>query len=149
MAKWSFWGMCIVGAGVGFLAFLFSDSYQKSLEAKWYYAIGSYSKAHTLATEAYTIDPYNKMAFGILKQSELSMRFLQYIEDSDSYLQQIQKIVAQDSIQSDDRIRVKMMCEIMIGEFKRFRETVLTDDTLVARAKANYEQFRIIYESVY
>lgn len=149
MYKFLFWSVFIGGIAIGLLSFSFSESYQKSIQAKWYYQMGEYQRAYDLAKEAKLLDPYNKMAFGVERQSELSLQFVRYIEDSNQYLSEIQAIVEKDPINIDDRIRVKMMCEVMIGEYERFRETVMTEEELVQAAKANFEKFKKIYETVY
>lgn len=149
MYKYLFWGVFGLFILFGFLSFAISDSYQKSLRARWHFNLGEYETAHQLAKEAYVLDPYNKMAFGVKKQSELSLRFKNYIEESDDYLLQIKTIVEKPDIQTDDKIRVKFMCEIMIQKFEKFRETVVTDKELVREAKERYQKFKTIYESVY
>ncbi|MBN2782716.1 MAG: hypothetical protein JXQ66_05700, partial [Campylobacterales bacterium] len=42
--------------------FLINPSYEKSILAKYHYELGEYSKAYTLANEAFSMDVYNRMA---------------------------------------------------------------------------------------
>ena len=58
--------------------FFFHPSYQKSLEAKLHYTMGDYQKAYTLSSEAYALEPYNRMANSIMVQSKYALRYVNY-----------------------------------------------------------------------
>ncbi len=137
-------GVIVFGAVIFF--FGFSDSYKYSLEAKLKYALGDYKEAIKLARKAYELDPYNKMSFTILTQSKISIKFLDYIEDAKRYLKQIDTISTQKHIPKSDLLKIKMICEVMIGRYKKLSPTVLTPKELVKKSKKYYDEFKKIYE---
>lgn len=128
--------------------FGFSDSYRYSLEAKVKYAMGDYKEATLLAKKAFDLDPYNKMSFSIIAQSKISIKFLDYIEDGKEYLQTIDRLSKKTNLKTSDKIKIKMMCEVMIGKFKRLTPTVLTEKSLYEKSKKIYEDFVKIYETI-
>ena len=128
--------------------FGFSDSYKYSLEAKVKYAMGDYKGAMSLAKKAFELDPYNKMSFSILTQSKISIKFLDYIEDAKNYLQKIDAISKKRDLNNSDTIKIKMICEVMIGRYKKLAPTVLTPKELVQKSQKYYKEFQTIYENL-
>jgi len=128
--------------------FIFSDSYRYSLEAKVKYTMGDYDKAIELASKAFELDPYNKMAFSILAQSKISIQILDYINDAKDYLKKIDNLSKKKKLSNADKIKIKMMTEIMIGRFKRLAPTVMTDKTLYKKSEKLYKEFVKIYENL-
>jgi len=128
--------------------FMFSDSYKYSIEAKLKYAMGDYQKAIELASKAFELDPYNKMAFSILAQSKISIKFLDYINDAQEYLKKIEYLSKKKHLTEADRIKIKMMTEVMIGRFKKLSPTVMTDKTLYEKSKKLYQEFVKIHENL-
>ena len=59
------------------------------MEAKTFYELGEYEKAYQLAKKAYELEPYNRMAFTILTQSEIAKEWKNYIEESKNYFKKI------------------------------------------------------------
>ncbi|NOQ30804.1 MAG: hypothetical protein GQ570_06745 [Helicobacteraceae bacterium] len=123
------------------LFFLTNPSYEKSMEAKYYYAIGDYKEALKLANEAYTLDNYNKMATTIIVQSEISVKFLDYIDEAKKYISKISQMANVQNLSRSDRARMKIMTSIMIQSYKKISPTILTDKELVQDANYYYEQF--------
>jgi len=128
--------------------FAFSDSYRYSLEAKIKYTMGDYKEAIELASKAFELDPYNKMAFSILAQSKISIKFLDYINDATEYLKKIDRLSKKKDFTEADKIKIKMMAEVMIGRFKKLTPTVMTDKTLYEKSKKLYQEFKKIYENL-
>ena len=128
--------------------FGFSDSYKYSLEAKVKYTMGDYKEAIKLAQKAYELDPYNKMSFSILTQSKISIKFLDYIEDSKVYLKKIDAISNKKEVTDRDKIKIKMICEVMIGRYKKLAPTVLTPPELIKKSKKYYLEFKNIYDNL-
>ena len=128
--------------------FTFNDSYKYSLEAKLKYMMGNYKEAIELAHKAFELDPYNKMAFSMLAQSKISIKFLNYIEDGEKYLKKIELISKKSNITHEDKIKVKMMCEVMLERYKKLAPTVLTPKPLVEKSKKLYQTFKKIYENL-
>ena len=128
--------------------FGFSDSYKYSLEAKVKYTMGDYKEAIKLAQKAYELDPYNRMSFSILTQSNISIKFLDYIEDAKNYLKKIDDISNKKQIKEADTIKIKMICEVMIGRYKKLAPTVLTPPKLIEKSKKYYLAFKNIYDNL-
>lgn len=130
------------------LYFLMSHSYKLSLEAKVNYYLSDYNKAYKLAKLAYADNSYNRMAATVMTQSKLSLAYVQYNEDSRTYLEKIKTLSKQKFISKADKIRIKFMSEIMIGRFSRLTPTVVIDKALKKQAKAYVLEFEKIDEKV-
>lgn len=70
--KW-LWGLFLI-FGVMIAGMIFNPSYQKSLEARFYYTIGDYNKAYNLAKEAFEQDLYNRMASAVMIQPQTALK---------------------------------------------------------------------------
>lgn len=127
---------------------LFNPSYEKSIKAKYYYEIGEYKEALTLAKEAFSLDVYNRMASTIMAQSITSMKYTAYIDDAKKYMKQINGIAAQDSISNADRAKIRLICEIMISAYIKLAPSVVTDKDLVKDASNYYLGFEKLLEKV-
>jgi hypothetical protein len=135
---------------LGMAAFaLFNPSYEKAFEAKWHYMMGEYDQAYTLAKEAYELDHYNRMAFTIMTQTDVSRRVLDYIREGHEYLKQIDQMLQQSPLPEDDRLRVKMMCEVMMEKYPKLAPTKLTDSKLVDESERIYKKFKTIYSTLF
>ena len=140
--------LVVVVGVLGLFYLSFSDSYRYSYKAKFEYEMGNYSKAIDLAQRAFELDPYNKMAFAMLTQSKISIKILDYIKDGEEYLKRIDFISQKKHISEADKIKVKMMCEVMLGRFKKLAPTVLTDKKLYKKAQVLEKKFKDIYENL-
>ena len=128
--------------------FLLHPSYEKSLEAKYYYETGEYQKAYELANEAFSMDVYNRMASTIMAQSKTSMKYQKYVNQAKEYLREINAIAAKQSISDADRAKIKMMSEIMVDSYVKLAPSVITDEALVKEAAAYYKNFEQLLEKV-
>jgi len=128
--------------------FLLNPSYEKSLEAKYYYEIGDYKKAYERANEAFSLDVYNRMASTIMAQSKIAMKYKKYINEAKQYLEEINEIVNQESISDADRAKIKLMSEIMVNSYKKLAPSVVTDQALVQEAQEYYKSFEKLLEKV-
>ena len=134
----------------GMVVFTWTNpSYQKALEAKWFYFMGDYDRAYELAKEAYDLDRYNRMALTVMTQTEVAEQYLNYVREGTKFLRQIEAIADGPPISEADKIRVKMMCEIMIDRYEKLVATRLTDEELVEQARNIYEKFEILYASLF
>ncbi|MDF1876764.1 hypothetical protein JHD47_02920 [Sulfurimonas sp. SAG-AH-194-L11] len=134
--------------GVMLLYFLLNPSYEKSIEAKYYYEIGEYEDAYALASEAFSMDVYNRMASTVMAQSKTSLKYVEYINQAKLYLAQINEIAAHETISGADRVRIKMMSEIMVDSFVKLAPSIITDNELVKEAKKYHDDFEILLEKV-
>jgi len=128
--------------------FVINPSYQKSIEAKYYFEVGEYKEAYELANEAFSMDVYNRMASTIMAQSTTSLKYVKYIEQAKTFLQQINEIATHESISTSDRARMKMMSEIMLDSYVKLAPSIITDEALVQKAKKYRNDFEHLLEKV-
>jgi len=131
------------------LYFYFNPSYRLSLEARYYFEIGNFKKAYNLAHEAYIIDPYNRMAFTIETQSKIANEWTTFIEDSDRYFKKIEQIANKSIVTKKDKLRIKMMLEILLDEYKILKPSLLLPEDLKEKAKKRYEKVKRLYEKLF
>ncbi len=129
--------------------FLTNTSYQDSFEARFYYLVGNYKKAYDFAKKSYDKDPYNKMAFTVLTQSKIATEYVNYIKTGNDYFSRIDKISSKKDYSDADRIRIKLMCQIMLGEYKKLVPTKLTNSDLVKDAKKLDDKFQQLYKELF
>ncbi len=128
--------------------FLLNPSYEKSIEAKYYYEIGEYEEAYKLANEAFSMDVYNRMASTIMAQSKTSLKYVAYIKQAKAYLKEINEIATHDSISDAQRAKMKLMSEIMVDSYKKLAPSIITDSELVKEAEKYHDNFEILLEKV-
>ena len=129
--------------------FIVDSSYQDSFEARFYYFIGNYTQAYKFAKKAYDKDSYNKMAFTVLVQSKIAKEYVDYIETGNRYFEKIDKISSKKEYKNDDKARIKLMCEIMLGDYKKLSPTKLTNQDLVDSAKKINDKFGQLYKELF
>ena len=148
MKQGRFW-FIVVG---GFLLimvvyFAFNPSYERSLQAKFYYTIGEYEEAYELSSDAFALDPYNRMAATIMTQSQTALLFVKYIDQAKIYMQEITAMAESEAITAADKSKMRLMSGIMIDSFvkispiKRDGRAVLLDRELVNEAREYHNQF--------
>ena len=128
--------------------FAFSNSYQKSFQAKIYYNLNRLDDAYRLSHEAYIADPYNKMEFTIQTQSKISLKLEKYIQDGTRYLVQIEKLSEGKSVKHSSLIKIKLICEIMIDGYKMLSTSTLTNKNLIQETKTMYDKFKKLYNEL-
>ncbi len=129
--------------------FITDSSYQDSFEARFYYFIGNYTQAYKFAQKAYEKDSYNKMAFTVLVQSKIAKEYVDYIKTGNKYFEKIDKISSKKEYKNDDKARIKLMCEIMLGDYKKLSPTKLTNQDLVDDAKKLNDKFEQLYKELF
>ena len=138
----------VVVLGVTLYYFL-DESYRYSLEAKAYYELGEYDKAYKLAQKAYELNKYNRMAFTIVTQADIAKVWEKFIKDSNQYFFEIDSISNKETITKADKIRIKMMLEIIIGEYKNLPTSKLLDKDLEQKAYKNYIKAKELYNGIF
>jgi len=128
--------------------FVLNPSYEKSLEAKYYYEIGNYEEAYTRASEAFAQDQYNRMASTIMAQSTIAMKYTKYIHQAKEYMQEINAMATQENITDADRAKIRMMSEIMVKSYKKLAPSVITNEALTQQALQYYKDFENLLEKV-
>jgi tetratricopeptide (TPR) repeat protein len=139
--------LVLVGMGVYFIV---NPSYERSLEAKYFYETKKFEKAYSLAKEAFELDPYNKMASTIMTQSQYSLKYVHYIEDAKKYIKQIENIVNDaDGITQSDRAKIRTMAKIMIDAYKKLAPSVVVDPLLIQESQEYYEKFKTLLQKAH
>jgi len=128
--------------------FLINPSYQRSIEAKYYYETGDYKEAYTLAQEAFSLDVYNRMASTIMAQSKTSLKYVEYIQEAELYMSQVNEIAQKDLITKADRAKMRIMSEIIVKSYVKLAPSVITDTELVKEAAKQHKNFEILLEKV-
>ncbi len=125
-----------------------NPSYQKSIQAKYYFEMGEYSEALILANEAFSLDVYNRMSATVKAQSITALKYVSYINDSKKYMSQINQIAKQDVISDADKAKIKIICEIMIGSYIKLAPSVITDKELVKKSADYFSNFEKLLDKV-
>jgi tetratricopeptide (TPR) repeat protein len=128
---------------------MFNPSYRLSLEARYYFEIGEYDKAIKLAHQAYILDPYNRMAFTLETQAKIAKEWVQFLKDAKEYFSKIEQIASKEKITKKDKIRVKMMLEILIDEYKTLKPSILLPKSIKEEAKKNYLSAKELYDEIF
>jgi len=61
---------------------------------------------------------------------------------------QIRRIVNKDKITRGDKLKIKIICEIVFDEFKQLNHTILTRKDLIKRAEEQNNNYKELYEDV-
>lgn len=128
--------------------FIINPSYQKSVQAKYYYEVGDYKEAYALAKEAFGIDLYNRMAATIMAQSTTSLKYVDYINDAKKYIKDIDKIAEHETISNADKAKIRLVCQIMLASYVKLAPSVITDKELVKEAAQYHSKFEQLLEKV-
>ena len=123
------------------LYFTLHPSYERSLEAKFYYETGEYDKAYTLAKEAFELDPYNKMAATVMTQSQFALRYVNYIKDAKRYIKEIEALVQEGPIDEAKRAKIRTIADIMVEAYNKLAPSVVVDEELIKEAKEYHDKF--------
>ncbi len=136
-----------LGGGVYF--FSTNPSYENSIQARVYYLLGNYDSAYSLAEKSLEQDRYNKMANTVLVQSAIAKEYEAYIKEGNEYFVRIKEISSKRDYSDADRVRVKMMCEIMRENFKELSPSTLTDKALQNSAKEMQNKFIKLHKQLF
>ena len=128
--------------------FLSHPSYEKSLEAKYYYETGQYNKAYKSANEAFSMDLYNRMAATVMAQSKTALKYVKYIDEAKKYMLDINEIANKTTISDADRAKIKMMSEIVVDSYTKLAPSVMTNKSLVNEARKYHDNFEKLLEKV-
>ncbi len=130
------------------LYFLINPSYERSLAAKYYYEIGEYKEAYSLAKEAFSMDVYNRMASTVMVQSQNSLRYVKYNDMAKKYMQDIDEIALHKDISDADKAKIRLICGIMIDSYIKLAPSVITDKDLVTESADYHQKFEKLLEKV-
>ncbi len=127
---------------------LVNPSYEKSIEAKYHYEMGHYKEAYALASEAFSLDVYNRMASTIMAQSTTSLKYVVYIDQAKEYMKEINAIASQENITDAQRAKIKVMSQIVVDSYVKLAPSVITDKELVEEAAKYHSNFEKLLEKV-
>jgi hypothetical protein len=130
------------------LYIVFNPSYQKSIEAKYYYETGNYTDALVLANEAFNLDIYNRMASTVKAQTLIALKYFSYNNDAKSYMNQLNALANHTILSDADKAKIRIICEIMIGRYKKLSSSIITDEALVKQSATYYQNFEKLLEKV-
>lgn len=133
---------------VMFIYFAAHPSYEKSLEAKYYFETKKYDKAYALANEAFSLDIYNRMASTIMAQSKTALKYQKYINQAKKYMDEINAMADKENISDADRARIKIMSQIVVDSYEKLAPSVITDKKLVDEARKYHDTFEKLLEKV-
>ncbi|NPA11480.1 MAG: hypothetical protein GXO62_04485 [Epsilonproteobacteria bacterium] len=119
------------------------------MEARYFFELEDFDKAQKLAHEAYLINPYNRMAFTLEVQSKIAKEWQNFINDADTYFKKIEEIANKDKITKKDKLRVKIMLEILMDEYKTLKPSLLLPKDLKYLARKKYKEARELYEEIF
>ncbi len=88
------------------------------------------------------------MASTITAQSITSLKYVKYIDAAKGYMKDIDEIATHEYISDGDKAKIRMICEIMIGQYKKLAPSVITDKELVSQSAIYYEKFEKLLEKV-
>jgi len=89
------------------------------------------------------------MAFTIKIQSQIAKEWQNFIRDADEFFDKIQKIANKKNITDKDKLKIKMMLEILIDEYKTLKPSLLLPKSLKEKAKEKYLKARELYEKLF
>ena len=128
--------------------FIFTTTYRLAIEAKYYYILDDYEKAYELASIAYEKEPYNMMAFTVRQQSGVILHLREIIKEAKTTYEQIQAITQSNRLDNSDKVRIKLLCEIIIDKFDELTFPLLDKAYLYDEAKQYRDEFEKILNAV-
>ena len=137
----------LLGGSVYF--FNSNSSYQNSIQARVYYFLGNYESAYELSKKAYEQDSYNKMANTVMTQSKIAKEYEAYIKQGNEYFASIDEISSKKDYTEADKVRVKIMCEVMIDSYESLVPSTLTDKSLQLSSQKMQKKFIQLYEELF
>jgi hypothetical protein len=128
--------------------FLVNPSYEKSITAKYYYEIGEYDESYFIAKEAFALNVYNRMASTVMVQSQIALKYVDYINLAEKYMLDINEISLHETVSNADKAKIRIICEIMLGSYIKLAPSVITDKKLVVESAKYYKSFEQLLAKV-
>jgi hypothetical protein len=128
--------------------FLVNPSYEKSISARYYYEIGEYDEAYFIAKEAFALNVYNRMASTVMVQSQIALKYVDYINLAEKYMLEINEISLHETVSKADKAKIRIICDIMLGSYVKLAPSVITDKKLVEESAKYYKSFEKLLAKV-
>ena len=136
----------IFGLLVGYLQY--NPSYKLSIEAKYYYTIGEYKIAYEIADKSLRLREYNTMAFHIKTRSGATIEVINFNKEAEEFLAKIKIIISKSNIARSDKLRSKMMSDVIISKYYQLKLPLVDDDTIEQTALKFFIKFKKINQQV-
>jgi len=88
------------------------------------------------------------MASTIKAQSLIALKYLSYNNDSKEYMNQLNALANHNVLLDADKAKIRIICEIMIGRYKKLTSSIVTDENLVKESATYYKNFEKLLEKV-
>lgn len=131
----------IVSFGLLILYFQYNPSYKLSIESKYYYSIEDYKTAYKLADESIRLREYNTMALFVRNKSKSTLDLIDFNEESKDFQKKIIKILKKDDISKADKLRIKMMSDVIISKYKNLSLVLVDNESFKDLAFKNFTKF--------
>jgi hypothetical protein len=83
-----------------------------------------------------------------MAQSKTSLKYVTYIKQAKSYMQDINAMAQGESISDAQRAKMRLMAEVVVDSYKKLAPSVITDSKLVEEAALYNEKFEKLLEKV-
>ncbi len=89
------------------------------------------------------------MAFTLKTQSSIAKEWQNFINDADNYFKEIEKIASKEYVSKKDKLRVKMMLEVLMDEYKTLKPSLLLPENIKKEAREKYLKAKKLYEKLF
>jgi len=89
------------------------------------------------------------MAFTLKTQSQIAKEWQHFIDDSNDFFDKIKEIANKQNITKKDKLRIKIMLEILLNEYKTLTPSYLIPNELKKEAKNQYIKVKELYEKLF
>jgi hypothetical protein len=89
------------------------------------------------------------MAFTLKTQSGIAKEWQNFINDADNYFKEIEKIAGKEYVSKKDKLRVKMMLEVLMDEYKTLKPSLLLPENIKKEAREKYIKAKKLYEKLF
>ena len=110
--------------------FFINKSYSLAYEAKIAYMQDDFNKSLSTSKLSLKIDKYNKMAVSIKTKSLISLSYIKYLKDVNSYIKKINKF----ENTYKNMLKIKMISDIMVSDFEILDKSVDISSSLKVKA---------------
>lgn len=110
--------------------FFINKSYSLAYEAKIAYMQDDFNKSLSTSKLSLKIDKYNKMAVSIKTKSLISLSYIKYLKDANSYIKKINKF----ENTYKNMLKIKMISDIMVSDFEILDKSVDIPSSLKVKA---------------
>ncbi len=84
-----------------------------------------------------------------MTQTEIAKEWENFLKDYETFMKEIEKIANKSYITKKDRLRVKIMLEILLDEYKLLKPSLLLPEKLKKEAQEKYKKIRELYEKLF